>query len=403
MDINKIEIDVFVQRTEEMHKRLLTLYNSSTDTINLTPDKLPQTFMELGHASEIVKIATEELYQQNEELVQIRNLAETERQRYWELFESAPDAYLVTDNFGIIQEANRAAARMLNLSQCYLVGKPIANYVALEDRQSFRSFLRQLGECGNKTMELVLCFLKSNGDMFDTAITVAVTRAPQGQITEVRWLIRDISEQQGMLGDRHHKPVELPSVNQDRSLVENRLLHKYCKGETVPLNPGAIWYVSQGMVKLSTLCETGEEVLIGLAAEGMVFGSSLTSLHIYQATALSDTELSSIYLAEIASFQNLSHTLLPKINRRLRQTEAFLAIVGRRRVEDRLDALLQLLKQEIGEKVPQGSRLSVRLTHEELASACCTTRVTITRLMGKLQKRGKIGFDSKNHIIIIDI
>ncbi|MUG91133.1 PAS domain S-box protein [Scytonema sp. UIC 10036] len=398
-----MEIDTFAQRAEGMYQRLASLYNNSPDIINLPSDRLPQTFMELGHASEIVKIATEELYQQNEEIAQLRDLAETESQRYRELFELAPDAYLVTDNLGIIQEANRAAAHMLNLSQHYLVGKPIANYVALEDRHRFRSLLKQLEECGDKAMELVLGFLKRNGDVFDAAITVAVACNRQGQPTQARWLIRDISEQQAFLRDRQCKPAELASVNHDCNHVENRLLHKYCKGETIPLNPSAIWYVSQGMVKLSTLCETGEEVLIGLAGEGMVFGSSLTSLHIYQATAMSDTELSSISLAEIATSQTLSHTLLPKINRRLKQTEAFLAVVGRRRVEDRINYLLQLLKQEIGQKVAQGIRFSVRLTHEELASACCTTRVTITRLMGKLQKQGKISFDSKNHIIIKDL
>ncbi|KAF3890767.1 PAS domain S-box protein [Tolypothrix bouteillei VB521301] len=395
-----MEIETFAQRAEGMYRRLETLYSDSSGTVNLSPDRLPQTFMELGHASEIVKLATEELYQQNEEIAQLRNLAEIERQRYRELFELAPDAYLVTDNFGIIQEANRLAAHMFNLSQHYLVGKPIANYVPLDERHRFRSFLKQLEECGDKAMELVLCFLKRNGDLFDAAITVAVTRNKQGQLIEARWLIRDISEQQAVLRDRHPKLAELASINHDSNLEENRLLHKYCKGETIPLNPSAIWYVSQGVVKLSTLCETGEEVLIGLAGEGMVFGSSLTSLHIYQATALSDTELSPISLAEISTSETLSQTLLPKINRRLRQTEAFLAVVGRRRVEDRLDSLLQLLKQEIGQKVPQGICFSVRLTHEDLASACCTTRVTITRLMGKLQKQGKIGFDSKNHIIL---
>ena len=157
------------------------------------------------------------------------------------------------------------------------------------------------------------------------------------------------------------------------------------------------------MVKLSTLCETSEEVLVGLAAEGMVFGSSMTSLNIYQATALSDVELVSIYLAEIAASAMLSHALLPKINQRLRQTESFLVISGRRRVQERLYHLLQLLKKEIGEDVSEGTRVKIRLTHEDLASACCTTRVTITRLMGKLHKQDKISFDSKHHIILKDI
>ncbi len=85
------------------------------------------------------------------------------------------------------------------------------------------------------------------------------------------------------------------------------------------------------------------------------------------------------------------------------QTESFLFIAGRRRVKERLQHLLLLLKQEIGQPVANGTRLSIRLTHEEIASACCTTRVTITRLMSTLHKQGFISFDSKNHIIINDL
>lgn len=69
-------------------------------------------------------------------------------------------------------------------------------------------------------------------------------------------------------------------------------------------------------------------------------------------------------------------------------------------IQNRLQYLLQLLKQEVGEQVDNGTRLSVRFTHEELASACCTTRVTITRLLSKLQQQNLICFDAKKHIIL---
>jgi len=39
-----------------------------------------------------------------------RAQVEAERQLYLDLFESAPDGYLVTDEVGTIREANRAAA-----------------------------------------------------------------------------------------------------------------------------------------------------------------------------------------------------------------------------------------------------------------------------------------------------
>ncbi|OKH58754.1 transcriptional regulator [Scytonema sp. HK-05] len=375
-----------------MYRRLTDLYEN-LNTVPIMPDVLPQALVELGSASEIVGLATEELHQQNEELIQTRTLLEAERQRYQDLFEFAPDAYLVTDTLGMIREANHTTVTLLKVSQNYVIGKPIVNFVALPDRATFRSYLTQICEC-TKVKELVVRIQKRDGELLDAAMTVGVVRNQQGKPIGLRWLIRDITER---------KQVELALLKNDRDLTQDRLWHKYCKGESISLNLSTLWYVCQGCVKLTTLCETGEEVMVGLAAEGMVFGSSLTMLHTYQATALSEVELVSIDLAEIAASPNLSHTLLPKINQRLRQTEFFLVIAGRRRVQDRFQQLLLLLKQEIGQPLAEGIRLSVRFTHEELASACCTTRVTITRLMGKLQQQGQIYFDSKHHIIFKDI
>jgi len=69
-------------------------------------------------------------------------------------------------------------------------------------------------------------------------------------------------------------------------------------------------------------------------------------------------------------------------------------------VQDRLNSLLAMLEQEVGQPVAQGTRLRVRLTHQDFASACCTTRVTVTRLLGKLQRQGTIVVDAQNHLII---
>nr|WP_199339357.1 PAS domain S-box protein [Nostoc sp. FACHB-892] len=375
-----------------MHNRLADLYQTASVLPWISPDLLPHAFKELYNTSKVVQLAAEELHQQNEELIQTRNCLETERQYYQELFEFAPEAYLVTNIEGIIQDANFTAAKLLNVSKQLLVGKPIISFVPLEERQHLRSELIQLSQ-SDRVKELLIRLQQRHGDFFDAALTVAVARNPQGKATSLRWVLRNISER---------KRVESAVVKNDSDFSHDRPVQKYSKGETILLNPLVILYVCQGLVKLSTYCETGEEVLIGLATAGMVFGSSLTSLNIYQATALSDVELVSIYAAEIAASPNLSHILLPKINQRLRQTESFLVICGRRRVQERLHHLLQLLKQEVGESVPGGTRLNVRFTHEDIASACCTTRVTITRLLGKLQEEGKISFDLNKHMILRD-
>jgi PAS domain S-box-containing protein len=387
-----VNIEKFIQRTETLHKRLTDLYETASVLPWISSDLLPQAFKELYNTSKVVQLAAEELYEENEELIQTRNWLETERQHYQELFEFAPDAYLVTNTEGIIQEANFTAAKLLNVSKQFLVGKPMINFVPLEERQHLRSEIIQLSQ-SDRVKELLIRLQQRQGELFDAALTVAVARNSQGQATSLRWVVRNIAER---------KRVELAVVKNDSDFFYDRPLHKYSKGETISLNPLVIFYVCQGLVKLSTYCETGEEIFIGLATAGMVFGSSLTSLNIYQAIAFSDVDLVPIYAAEIAASPNLSHILLPKINQRLRQTESFLAICGRRRVQERLHHLLQLLKEEVGEAVPEGTRLSVRFTHEDIASACCTTRVTITRLIGKLQEQGIISFDLKKHMILRD-
>jgi len=55
----------------------------------------------------------------------------------------APDGYLVTDA-GEDPEANRAAATLLNISQQFLVGKPLAIFIAESERHAFYTYLTQL-------------------------------------------------------------------------------------------------------------------------------------------------------------------------------------------------------------------------------------------------------------------
>ena len=56
---------------------------------------LPDLLEDLHPALEELHVAEEEQYQQNEALAAARLTAEVERQRYQELFDFAPDGYLV--------------------------------------------------------------------------------------------------------------------------------------------------------------------------------------------------------------------------------------------------------------------------------------------------------------------
>jgi len=88
--------------------------------------------------------ALEEMRAANERLVTSHQVTASEWQRYRELFDFAPDGYLVTDIDGVIQEANRAASTLLKVSQRHLVGKPIVKFIAADSRPAFLTHLARL-------------------------------------------------------------------------------------------------------------------------------------------------------------------------------------------------------------------------------------------------------------------
>ncbi len=197
----------------------------------------------------------------------------------------------------------------------------------------------------------------------------------------------------------------LLSYNPTQSLsqtecTEGRRLHFYDRGDEIPLVSEGIWQVYRGTVQLSQLSTYGDEILLGWAQNSAFFGLWLTHIEPYQAKALSELYLKWYPLREIESTPQLAQFVLTHVVQRMRQTEALLAIAGLKRVEDRLVQLLHLLKTEMGQSVTGGTRLGVRLTHQNLASAIGTTRVTVTRLLGEFQRQGWLSLDSDRHLII---
>ncbi len=173
-----------------------------------------------------------------------------------------------------------------------------------------------------------------------------------------------------------------------KQLYQERSLANYAAGLTIPLQPNHLYIICRGMVQLHTIHPDGNETIVGLCGPTMAFGASLTHLHPYWATALSDTDLLPLSLAEIEASSALSAALLPQLVRRLQQSEAWLAFSGKRLVTDRLRSLLVQLAQDFGQVGPNGVRIKVRLTHHQLATIIGTTRVTVTRLLRDFKAEG---------------
>jgi PAS domain S-box-containing protein len=82
-----------------------------------------------------------ELEMQNDELRATQSALEESRNRYADLYDQAPVAYLTLDKRGAIVEANRVAAALLGVTGANLLKSPLSRYVANEDRSLLASHL----------------------------------------------------------------------------------------------------------------------------------------------------------------------------------------------------------------------------------------------------------------------
>jgi two-component system, cell cycle sensor histidine kinase and response regulator CckA len=149
---------------------------------------------ELSSALEELQAATLELLTQNEQLTSSRQELEDERRRYQELFNFAPDGYLVTDTEGIILNANSAAAGLFNLKKPFLIGRPLALFVGQQERDHFRERLAQIkkgAEVHRGDWEFVM--QPNKGAAFPASISIKHVTTVRAKTGELRWLMRDMT------------------------------------------------------------------------------------------------------------------------------------------------------------------------------------------------------------------
>jgi PAS domain S-box-containing protein len=186
-----MDLDEFSRQLESMQQQIIRLSPAHGDGGRDDFQAMwEETSEALGVSVEEMRVVEEEMRQQNRELEESRLAVERERQRYRDLFDFAPDGYLVTDIYGAIREANRAAGELLGVSAGYLAGKPLANFVEAEGRMAFRGGVNRLRRVGRREGWLVR-IRPRRGTSFDASITAAVVRDWDGSPSALRWMIRE--------------------------------------------------------------------------------------------------------------------------------------------------------------------------------------------------------------------
>jgi PAS domain S-box-containing protein len=142
---------------------------------------------ELIAALEELSIAEGDLRSQHQALVEAHRQLGLQRERYHALFQLAPDPYLVTDQKGIIEEANAAAGNLLGVPSALLVRKPLIGYLNTEARAEFEARLDGLTSSG-RLDKWALAMETTDGRLVPMEATAS--RAGKGSIC---WLFRDVA------------------------------------------------------------------------------------------------------------------------------------------------------------------------------------------------------------------
>ena len=154
------------------------------------PKVLRQALHELEDALQDLQTAQDQLVETRRALEAAQDELKHERDKYWQLFDSAPDAYVVTGPQSEILEANRAAAELLNISQRFLTGKVLSVFVA-DERARFVVQAAQLAHAGGSA-DWMLTLRPRERAAIEVAARVVASGEPDGTL---RWLLRQVSPQ----------------------------------------------------------------------------------------------------------------------------------------------------------------------------------------------------------------
>ena len=229
-----MNFDKFVRKVKGVRQQSDLLQNQITKKIPNREDLLIETVEQLNSSLEELHVAEEELRQQNEQLVEYQQEINNERQRYQELFDFAPDGYLITDIFGNIIEANRAASQLLTTEKKKLAGKLIIIFVPQETRAEFRKQLRYLYE-NKQIKDWEIDLLNYQKNSFNCEISASSINDKNGHCIGMRWLLRDVSARK--LAEAKIRFVELQNFKvKESSRLKSQILAVLSHELRTPLN-----------------------------------------------------------------------------------------------------------------------------------------------------------------------
>lgn len=184
-----IEPNRLLSRFEFLDNRIKTM----RERAHLSNSELTDNSLKtLNAVLEEIGIVQQELLEELKQLAIIQSAAEEEKARYHDIFEFAPDGYVVTDLDGNVREANQSSAAVFKVSKQSLIGKPLMMFVESEAAEQVSARLRTFP---SEPQQFELRLPRLDGTLVDVVVSVSVDQK-RGSLL---WLFRDVSRPKQIL------------------------------------------------------------------------------------------------------------------------------------------------------------------------------------------------------------
>lgn len=166
-----------------------------------------------------------------------------------------------------------------------------------------------------------------------------------------------------------------------------------------------LYVIREGKVKITKCSSAGKEMVLEIVSAGEICGGSAIFSHAPLASARAVEHVSAYSLSKkdfvqlLRNHNNLAIHFIMYLGEKLMQTHEMMLSLATSKVEKRIAALLMGLCEKHGSAVPQGIRINLRLTRQDIADIVGTTVETAIRVMSRFRKQGILTTESK-HIVI---
>jgi CRP/FNR family transcriptional regulator, cyclic AMP receptor protein len=174
-------------------------------------------------------------------------------------------------------------------------------------------------------------------------------------------------------------------------------------------DPGDTFFILvKGSISVCRIAPDGRETILSILKEGDFFGemsmfdSSLRSASI---KTLTEVEVGAIRQADFLILLDrnprIGRSLVIALSERLRAANALIAATTSQDIRARLASLLLNLGDQFGERVDNGTRITLRLTNQEMANMIGTTRETVNRTLNRFWDDKLVDMRTA-HVVIVE-